>query len=212
MLRRMATVVAATTALALAGAAPALADHEVPELLTGNPDCEDVAEEFGIEGLVSLDKVEDEDIPDGTQTVDVDPDDYPDYDILVIVKGGPNAHVFFEPPFHDLYAPDNDGGQQADISHYEICGVEKDETPPPTTPPGTEPPGTEPPGTEPPSTEPPKEEPDDEETPKPVPTSVPAGYGDADNGSASTTGLLAFVAALAIGGAAFFTRRFLKDN
>jgi hypothetical protein len=41
---------------------------------------------------------------------------------------------------------------------------------------------------------------------------VPAGYGDADNGSASTTGLLAFVAALAIGGAAFFTRRFLKDN
>jgi hypothetical protein len=120
--------------------------------------------------------------------------------------------VFFEPPFHDLYAPNNASGMPADISHYEICGVEKDETPPPTTPPGTEPPGTEPPGTEPPSTEPPKEEPDDEETPKPVPTSVPAGYGDADNGSASTTGLLAFVAALAIGGAAFFTRRFLKDN
>ncbi|HSJ60351.1 MAG TPA: hypothetical protein VK895_03905 [Jiangellaceae bacterium] len=205
----MATVVAATTALALAGAAPALADHEVPELLTGNPDCEDVAEEFGIEGLVSLEKFDD--VPDGTKTVDVDPADYPGYDILVIVKGGPNAHVFFEPPFHDLYAPNNVGGNQADISHYEICGVEKDETPPPTTPPGTEPPGTEPPGTEPPSTEPPSEEPDDEETPKPVPTSVPAGF-EADNGSASTIGLLAFVTALAVGGAALVTRRFLKDN
>jgi hypothetical protein len=206
----MATVVAATTALALASAAPALAEHEVPELLPGNPDCEDVAEEFDIEGLVSLEKVED--VPDGTQTVDVDPADYPGFDILVIVKGGDNAHVFFEPPFHDLYAPNNASGMPADISHYEICGVEKDEptSPPPTTEPPTTPPVTEPPTEEP--TEPPTEEPTTPETPKPVPTSVPAGYGQADNGSASTIGLLAFVTALAVGGAALVTRRFLKDN
>jgi hypothetical protein len=207
MLRRMATVVAATTALALAGAAPALAEHEVPELLPGNPDCEDVAEAFDIEGLVSLEKVEDEDIPDGTKTVDVDTADYPGYDILVIVKGGDNAHVFFEPPFHDLYAPNNASGMPADISHYEICGVETDETETPTpTPTDTETP------TPTPTEDDETPAPDDKETPKPVPTSVPAGYGQADNGSASTIGLLAFLTAMAVGGAALVTRRFLKDN
>ncbi|HEX6232885.1 MAG TPA: hypothetical protein VFZ63_07150, partial [Jiangellaceae bacterium] len=58
----------------------------------------------------------------------------------------------------------------------------------------------------------PTEEPTTPVTPKPVPTSVPAGYGDADNGSAGTIGLLAFATALAVGGAALVSRRFLKDN
>jgi hypothetical protein len=205
MLRRMATVVAATAALALAGAAPALADHAPdPVLVPGNPDCADIADQFDIEGLVSLDK--EEDVPAG-ETIDVDPADYPGFDILVIVKGGNSANVFFDPPFHELYAPDNASGMPADISHYEICGVETDETPTPT-PTDTETPTPTPTPTE--DDETPA--PDDKETPKPVPTSVPAGYGQADNGSASTIGLLAFLTAMAIGGGALVTRRFLKDN
>jgi hypothetical protein len=131
----------------------------------------------------------------------------------VIVKGGPNANFYdYRPDGEDadknLHAPVNPGsGDFYGLSHISFCVTEApDETPPPTTPPPTN--GETPPPTTPPTT-PPTE---DGETPKPVPTSVPAGYGQADNGSASTIGLLAFLTALAVGGAALVTRRFLKDN
>ena len=220
MLRRMATVVAATTALALAGAAPALADHDEvtdPYLIQGdNPTCEDVAADFDdLEDVEELDKKEFKDDQPSKWTVD--PADYPGYDIFVIVKGGNAANVYFS-NFTDMVAPNNASGKPADISHVTVCGVKttETETPKPDETETPKPDETETP--KPDETETPKPDdketpkPDDKETPKPVPTSVPAGYGEADNGSASTTGLLAFVAALAVGGAAFFTRRFLKDN
>ena len=221
MLRRMATVVAATTALALASAAPALADHveyDDPHKFDGNLSCTD----FGLTappaatGWDSTGKVDppaDVDnqfvtatlSDDGTELTVVAKDGF--VVTAVLVKGGKGGGgtAYFHAPFEDMTT----SATAQEISHYNICGEveEVPTTPPPTTPPPTTPPVTEPPTEEP--TTPPTEEPT---TPKPVPTSVPAGYGQADNGSASTIGLLAFVTALAVGGAALVTRRFLKDN
>lgn len=208
MLRRLATVVAATTALALAGAVPALADHDEvvdPLLVEDNPTCEDVAALFDdLEDVEELDTIQFND--DQPSSFTVDPADYPGFEIFVIVKGGPDANVYFS-NFTDMTAPEVSSGKPADISHITVCGVETDvpTTEPPTTPPTN---GETPPPTTPPTT-PPTE---DGETPKPVPTEVPAGYGQADNGSAGTMGLIAFATALAIGGAALVSRRFLKDN
>jgi hypothetical protein len=207
MLRRMATVVAATTALALAGAVPALADHDEvvdPLLVEDNPTCEDVAALFDdLEGVEELDRVEFKD--DQPTTVTVDPADFPGFEIFVIVKGGPDANVYFS-NFTDMTAPEVPGGT-ADVSHYTVCGVKAMQT---TSPPPPPPDGN---GNGDDDDDNGDGDGDDKETPKPtVPTEVPAGYGQADNGSASTIGLLAFVTALAVGGAALVTRRFLKDN
>ena len=125
----------------------ASADHEEPQVVAGNPDCEDLDLEF-------LDKVE----FDGDQPTIIDditelfnPEDY-DLDIVaVIVKGGNNANVYDVPPFHDLVAPDG-----KEISHIEICGGEvktTTTTSPPTT--TTSPPTTT---TSPPPTTPAREE------------------------------------------------------
>jgi hypothetical protein len=235
MLRRMATVVAATTALALAGAAPALAVTEDPGAPSGNgvqpewaednPDCEDLldADDFLFEhktGVPTDETIQlSHDGLSGSLEIDVDGAVF-DFTFTgdfvaaaVIVKGGPNANLYdYRPDGEDadtgLHAPVNPNNDEFyGLSHISFCVTEApDETPPPTTPPPTN--GETPPPTTPPTT-PPTE---DGETPKPVPTSVPAGYGQADNGSASTIGLLAFLTAMAIGGGALVTRRFLKDN
>ena len=239
MLRRMATVVAATTALALAGAAPALALTEEdpgpasgngvePEWVADNPTCEeltdtDFVDEFKIEPVESGTYDLPEDLEgEGSVTLNVHDDgDGPLVDFTfegdyvtatVIVKGGNNANFYdYRPDGEDadtdLHAPVNpNNSKYYGLSHISFCLIEAgDKTPPPTTPPPTN--GETPPPTTPPTT-PPTE---DGETPKPVPTSVPAGF-EADNGSASTIGLIAFLTALAVGGAALMTRRFLKDN
>lgn len=235
MLRRLATVVAATTALALAGAAPALAQTEQPgppsgngvqpEWVEDNPDCEDLldATDYLFEHKTGVPKDETIQLSDdglsGSVTVDVHPDATFDFEFTgdfvaaaVIVKGGPNANFYdYRPDGEDadtgLHAPVNPNTSKFyGLSHISFCVTEApDETPPPTTPPTN---GETPPPTTPPTT-PPTE---DGETPKPVPTEVPAGYGQADNGSAGTMGLIAFATALAIGGAALVSRRFLKDN
>jgi hypothetical protein len=216
MLRRMATVVAATTALALAGAAPAFADHVAysdPHVFDGNLTCTD----FGLTappaatGWDSTGKVDppvDVDnqfvtatlSDDGTELTVVAKDGF--VITAVLVKGGTGGGgtAYFHAPFDNMTA----SATAQEISHYNICGeLDGDETETPTpTPTDTETPTPTPTPT------PTK----DGETPKPVPTSVPAGYGQADNGSASTIGLLAFLTALAVGGAALVTRRFLKDN
>jgi len=246
MLRRMATVVAATTALALAGAAPALAQPEVvdpgppsgngvqPVLVEGNPTCAQVTDEEDFLFEQKIEAPPGEDVDDGTTqlshdglsgsvTIDVRSTaagpvfDF-DFDgdfvtATVIVKGGPVANFYdYRPDGEDadtdLHSPVNPQNNKFfGLSHISFCITEApDETPPPTTPPPTN--GETPPPTTPPTT-PPTE---DGETPKPVPTEVPAGYGQADNGSAGTMGLIAFATALAIGGAALVSRRFLKDN
>jgi hypothetical protein len=215
MLRRMATVVAATTALALAGAAPALA-QDSPILVNDNvKDCEDAAshdvtidgetlllvqgansgENLIVRGTVSADKLKlDVELLDDSYVI-----------TAVGIKAGAEAsgggtYIYTNPPFTGLKAP----GDKA-ISHWFVCGKKK--------PTSTETPTPTPTPTETPTETPTPTPTEDGETPKPaVPTSVPAGYGQADNGSASTIGLLAFVTALAVGGAALVTRRFLKDN
>jgi hypothetical protein len=196
-----------------------------PEWVDDNPDCEDLldADDFLFEHKTGVPQDEtiqlSEDGLSGSLMIDVrDTDDGPVFDFTftgdfvaaaVIVKGGDNANLYdYRPDGEDadtgLHAPVNPGsGDFYGLSHISFCVTEApDETPPPTTPPPTN-------GETPPPTTPPTE---DGETPKPVPTSVPAGYGQADNGSASTIGLLAFLTALAVGGAALVTRRFLKDN
>jgi hypothetical protein len=213
----MATVVAATAALALASAAPALADHETPTTKAGNVSCEDLGLELlgsKVDPPVSVDNqfytatVTEVDGEPALLDVVAKPGFVID---AVLVKGSNETNVFVGPDFSHMFSPDaGQSGKPAAISHYEVCGGEEDETPPPPPPPN----GTETP-TETPTEEPTKEptpEPTTPVTPKPVPTSVPAGYGDADNGTAGTIGLLAFATALAVGGAALVSRRFLKDN
>src|SRR5918995_7264953 len=119
----LATAAAVTTTLALAVAVPAFAEHEDPELVPGNPSCEslDLGE--------SLEKIEFEEGDQPTE-FEIDPADYPGFVITgVIVKGGPNALVYDEPPFDHLTAPEG-----KEISHIEVCGEEEGEetTSPPT--------------------------------------------------------------------------------
>ncbi|MER7471732.1 hypothetical protein [Micromonospora sp. NPDC000018] len=65
----------------------------------------------------------------------------------IAVKGGPNANVYTGPfvgPIlvEDMEAPTNPGEQQPQISHWFVCGFERQPTTPPTKPPKTELPKT----------------------------------------------------------------------
>jgi len=240
MLRRMATVVAATLALALAGALPAAAQvtpnssiqpGQVPTTAKDfeTQECDgpfadlDVDEDGwhfiapGQAGFVSLELTFS--TPSGDVTATITSDD----------ASNPSSNDGWSGYFSDAGQNDNhhawvmtdagwtltggtavvdEAGQQDFFVLSHTCpGVPTTGTPTPT-PTDTETPTPTPTPTK--DGETPK--PDDKETPKPVPTSVPAGYGQADNGSAGTMGLIAFATALAIGGAALVTRRFLKDN
>jgi hypothetical protein len=187
----LATAAAVTTTLAVALAVPAVASHEDPEVIAGNPDCADL-------GLETLDKIEfpNEDFPEQPTVIDdiedlFDPADYDLPIVAVIVKGGPSANVYVVPPFHDLEAPDG-----KEISHIEICGGE--ETPPPTN--GTTPPPTN------------GETTPAETTPAEVPTEVPAGVNDGGSGSAGLVGLIIAAGAAAAGFVLFARRRALHDS
>lgn len=179
----LATAAAVTTTLALAVAVPAFAEHEDPELVPGNPSCEslDLGE--------SLEKIEFEEGDQPTE-FEIDPADYPGFVITgVIVKGGPNALVYDEPPFDHLTAPEG-----KEISHIEVCGVEEEETETPTptpTPTNGETTTT---------------------TPAVVPTEVPAGVNDSGSGSAGLIGLVIAGSAAAAGFVLFARRRALHDS
>ena len=179
----LATAAAVTTTLALAVAVPAFAEHEDPELVPGNPSCEslDLGE--------SLEKIEFEEGAQPTEFA-IDPADYPGFVITgVIVKGGPSANVFDEPPFDHLTAPEG-----KEISHIEVCGVEEEETETPTptpTPTNGETTTT---------------------TPAVVPTEVPAGVNDGGSGSAGLVGLVIAAGAAAAGFVLFARRRALHDS
>jgi hypothetical protein len=179
----LATAAAISTTLALAVAVPAFASHEDPEEVAGNPTCESL-------GLgESLDKIEFTD--DQPTEFAIDPADYPGFVITgVIVKGGPSALVYDEPPFDHLTAPDG-----KEISHIEVCGEEEEETTPPTTPPPTN--GETTPA---------------ETTPAEVPTEVPAGVNDGGSGSAGLVGLMIAAGAAAAGFVLFARRRALHDS
>ena len=181
----VATGAAITTAVAVAVALPAFADHEVPEAFEGDVLCED------FESLEFLDGVEfEEPLPtviDGTEFDEIfPPDDYDVPIIAVIVQGEEGANVYFEPPFHDLTAPDD-----KEIFFIDICSEIEEE---PTSPPPTDEP-TQP-----------------VETPAPVPTEVPAGTNADDGGSVGLWGLIAASSAAVAGAALFARRRFLHDS
>ena len=232
MLRRMATVVAATTALALAGAAPALADHveytEDPTLFTnefnegGVVTCEDL----GLETL--LDKVEDPD--EGTIETDeviatvtndeedeatfLDVDAKDGFEITaVIVKGSNSSLVYFHGPFEGLTAPDEKG-----ISHFVVCGGPKedddDDNGKDDDDNGKDDDDNGKDDDDNGKDDDDNGKDDDKETPKPaVPTDVPAGLGDSGGSNvAGTVGLLAVAAGMAAGIAVLVRRRFVEDN
>jgi len=192
----VAAAAAITTTFAIAFAAPAIAEHETPEEVEGNPTCESL-------GLgESLEKIEFE--GDQPTEFEIDPADYPGFVITgVIVKGGPSALIYDEPPFDHLTAPDG-----KEISHIEVCGEEEEETPPPTptdTPTPTETP------TETPTVVPTTPAPVPT-TPAPVPTEVPAGTNAGDGGGAGLLGLVLAGGAAVAGAAVFARRRFLHDS
>ncbi|SRR5215204_1659764 len=185
----LATAAAISTTIALAVAVPAFASHEDPEEVPGNPTCESL-------GLgESLDKIEFQ----GDQPTEfaIDPADYPGFVITgVIVKGGPSALVYDEPPFDHLTAPEG-----KEISHIEVCGEEGEETtPPPTNGETTTPPPTN------------GETTPAETTPAEVPTEVPAGVNDSGSGSAGLVGLMIAAGAAAAGFVLFARRRALHDS
>lgn len=124
----------------------------------------------------------------------------------VIVKGGPRYMVYTEPPWEDLVAPLNDGGNVPEISHWFACGEMVEPTQPPTTPPTDEP--TVPPTDEP--TVPPTDEPTQPPTDEPTPTSEPSATPTPSPGDLPKTGmspaLMLLVGMTLIGGAALALR------
>jgi hypothetical protein len=149
MVACVAGVAGVAGAAALYTALPASAEHVEPELVEDNPGCADVAP-----GTIEL-KVEDptsDTFTDDTLTVTIDVFDTPDgqefdweSDIgvdAVIVKGGPDANVYFYDPEATgdtgLHAPEGPSGMWAGLSHISFC-YDEDEVPPttPTTAPTT---------------------------------------------------------------------------
>jgi hypothetical protein len=204
-LRRVAISIAATTALALGGAATAFADaHFVDhnknlttceaagltgEILIddGNPSVE------GLSGVVSdgkyLNVTVDSELWDVSGTV---------------VKGGPNSRVYPGDPVADMHSPDHpDEGKTPDISHWYVCGKEADPKDPDPKDPDPKDPDPK---------DPDPKDPEPDKTPAPVPTEVPAGYGDTGSGVAGTVGLLGAFAAAVAAGALLIRRRLLNEN
>jgi hypothetical protein len=189
----VATGAAIATAVAVAVALPAFADHEVPEEIEGEVICED------FEGLETLDGVEfSEPLPtviDGTEFEEIfPPEDYDVPIVAVIVQGDEAANVYFLPPFHDLTAPG-----EMEILVIDVCSETEEE---PTSPPPTDEPS------EPPTQEPTKPV----ETPAPVPTAVPAGASGGGGDSLGLWGVIAAGSAAVVGAAMFARRRFPYDS
>jgi hypothetical protein len=207
-------VLAAAIAAALtlpAGAGMALATStESPVLYEGNlRHCDDVRDKAGIDikgdELISVEGAESDSnaIVSGTVSDDgkvLDVELLKKYFVItaVVVKGGDNAYVYLEPPFTDLIAPDNKGGQTPEISHWFVCGHKK---PKPTETPTPEPTDTKTPTPEPTDTKTPTPEPTETETtpatPKPdktspaaVPTAVPAGTAGGPGAGALLAGVV----------------------
>lgn len=145
--RRMAIVVAALTGAAgLFVALPASAQSNDGTVVPGNPGCDDLTggagwTELKVEPPVSGTST------DGTLTVDVVVSDSPDGQVFswdsnigvdaVIVKGGPNANVYFYDPEDTsdsgLHAPANPSGGWAGLSHISFC-YDVGDVPPSTSP------------------------------------------------------------------------------
>jgi hypothetical protein len=150
--RRLSWLVVAglvSAALLAPGASPVFAADIAPnansiELVAGNPTCgegQDLA--FKIDGTPGNGTTSNG-VVDITNATDfsfdwaINPAYLGEYVAsAVIVKGGPNAYVYFYADSTDtfdtnLQSPDNEGGQQAAISHVEFCFDKKDIEPTPT--------------------------------------------------------------------------------
>jgi len=241
MLRRLATSLAATSALVLTATVPAFANHADPfesfdaddvqggNLKTCDGLVEDVLTEAGYEAeffwqksmdVYSTDDVIDHQWWDVTISEDlkrltVDGHSVPDGDFLVVlVKGGPATNMFVGPELEDLFAPVNASGDHAKISNYTICkfkGEKKDEEETPE-------PTPTPTSTQTTTPEPEPTEPEGmgggepTKTPAPVPTAVPAGIGEAGGSSMAPVGFAAAALMLIAGGATLVRRRFAQQS
>jgi hypothetical protein len=208
-------VLAAAIAAALtlpAGAGMALATStESPVLYEGNlRHCDDVRDKADIDikgrDLISVEGAKSDankyvsgTVSGGGKVLDVEALKDNVVITAVVVKGGPNAYIYLEPPFTGLIAPDNKGGQTPKISHWFVCGYKMKHRP--TETPKPEPTETETPKPEPTETETPKPEPTETETtpatPKPdktspaaVPTAVPAGTAGGPGAGALLAGVV----------------------
>jgi len=159
--RRLAVVVSAMVGAAgLFVALPASAQSNEPETVPGNPVCADVAPAGVTWTAFKVEPPADGEFSDGTLTVNIDVRATADGQVFdwdsnigvdaVIVKGGPNANVYFYDPESTgdtgLHAPVNPSGQWAGLSHIEFC-YDVEQVPPttsPTTPPVTVTPSAQP--------------------------------------------------------------------
>ena len=148
---RAAIVVAAMAGVAgLFVALPASAQSNDGEVVPGNPGCDDVAPEDVTWIELKVEPPEDGEFSDGTLTVNVDVSDTDDGQVFdwdsnigvdaVIVKGGPDANVYFYDPESmgdtGLHAPVGPSGEWAGLSHISFC-YDEDDVPPTTETPTT---------------------------------------------------------------------------
>jgi hypothetical protein len=181
-----------TAALLAPGASPVLAAEVAPnsddiQLVEGNPSCPQgqyaslKIDPWGGNGTYKVDGKDTIQITNATDvSFDwklVDPGLHL-YDIdAVIVKGGPNAYIYFYSNRGDdsdtnLISPDNPGGNQAGISHVEFCFDQKvrpTEAPPTEAPPTDTPPTDAPPTDTPPTDAPPTDTPPTDAPPTDTP-------------------------------------------
>jgi hypothetical protein len=154
--RRLAIVAAAMAgAVGLFVALPASAQSNDGEVVPGNPTCADIAPPGADWTELKVEPPKDGVFSDDALTVNVDVRDTADGQVFdwdsnigvdaVIVKGGPNANVYFYDPESTgdtgLHAPVNPSGQFAGLSHISFC-YDVEEVPPTTTPPTTSPTST----------------------------------------------------------------------
>jgi LPXTG-motif cell wall-anchored protein len=145
MTRRIGVAVSTTLAAGLAALTVALPTAASAGITQPGPTAHEgnatTCQEAGLSGDIILfdDKPE-----KGQQTVTINPADVAGYDVTgTVVKGGDNYNVYPPSILTNLRAPDNNGGQQPDLSHWFVCGTKKDTTSSPNNPPEN-PPGNPP--------------------------------------------------------------------
>ena len=157
--RQVALFIPLVLGIVVFGAFSAVADHVSPTFASGNPSCPAGLNELKVEPVADGDYDDDDDTPgplEVTVTVDEGAQEF-DWTSnigvdVVIVKGGPNAHIYSYSPESsgdtNLHAPLNaeGSGEWYGLSHISFCyDVENTPSPSPSVSPSeTETPGTSP--------------------------------------------------------------------